>query len=64
MFDPKEQELAQQEYYEDLAAEEAQAKAEWEAERANERWFEERGQGGRDLQEDMEHSPFDPIWQM
>jgi hypothetical protein len=48
----------------------AEAEAEWEmraelaAEAAAERWFEERGQGGRDLQEDMEHSPFDPIWGM
>lgn len=40
----------------------AQAAAEIAAEEAAERWFEERGMGGRDLQEDMEHSPFDPIW--
>lgn len=50
----------------DLLEEENEAlcKAEWEAEQAAERWFEERGMGGRDLQEDMEHSPFDPIWNM
>jgi hypothetical protein len=64
MFDPTEQELARQEYNEDLDAEEAQAKAEWEAEQAAERFWEERGVWQDDLGEDMRRNPFDPIWQM
>jgi hypothetical protein len=62
MFDPQEQALAAKEYQEDFEDEQA-ALSEIEAERRNEEWFEERGMGGFDLQEDMFHSPDDPIWQ-
>jgi len=41
----------------------AEGHAEQQAELAAERWFEERGGNYRNqIEEDMEHSPFDPIW--
>ena len=53
--------------FEEWEAEEghAQAEAERLAEEAAERWWEERGGNWRNqIEEDMEHSPFDPIWAM